>query len=138
MPELYQDPIFFVNKKERITGITHIPDALNHNAVIMLHGWTGNMHSHGHFIECAHRLCDAGFLVLRFDFRGSEHSEGNFEDITIKGGTSDFSEALIYSNKVRSSQNRCPRLQPRWFGIHFRLESSHQSDGSMVLSHESQ
>ncbi|MEM4246084.1 MAG: alpha/beta fold hydrolase [Candidatus Bathyarchaeia archaeon] len=99
MGELYQDPVNFWNCGERISGLLHIPEEDNPPSVIMCHGWTGNMHSHGLFVECASRLCEAGFAVLRFDFRGSEHSEGRFEDMTVMGEVSDLAAALTFLKK---------------------------------------
>jgi len=94
MPELYQDPVMFQNHGKRILGLLHFPDGGKPAAVIMNHGWTGNMHSHGLFVECARQLCEDGFMVLRYDFCGSEHSEGSFEGMTVRSEVSDFKAAL--------------------------------------------
>ena len=106
MGELYQDPVTLWSQGERITGLLHIPDTERPPAVVMCHGWTGNLHSHGLFVECAQRLCNAGFMVLRFDFRGSEHSEGRFQEMTITGEVHDLKRALHYIKKRQCNPRR--------------------------------
>jgi len=52
----------------------------------MCHGWGANKLGtwQGLFIKTARELCKNGFAVLRFDFRGSGDSEGEFEKQTIE------------------------------------------------------
>jgi esterase/lipase len=106
MRELYQDPINFSVNNQRITGLLHIPEQENHFAIIMCHGWTGNLHSHGLFVECAKKLCESGYTVLRFDYRGSEHSEGIFENITIKSEIHDLIAAIKFISRKKGCNNR--------------------------------
>ncbi|WP_455367916.1 alpha/beta hydrolase [[Eubacterium] cellulosolvens] len=106
MGELYQDPVTFESQGERVTGLLHIPDKDRPPAVVMCHGWTGNLHGHGLFVECAQRLCNAGFMVLRFDFRGSEHSEGRFQEMTIGGEVNDLKRALHYIRERKCDPHR--------------------------------
>ncbi len=79
------------NQGQRIASMMHIPEGDGpHPAVLMMHGFTGHrIESHFLFVKTARALMQAGFLVLRFDFRGSGESEGRFQDVTIPGEVSD-------------------------------------------------
>ena len=79
------------NKGQRIAAMMHVPDGPGpHPAVLMMHGFTGDrIESHFLFIKTARALAQAGFLALRFDFRGSGESEGRFQDVTIPEEVSD-------------------------------------------------
>ncbi|HIE24547.1 MAG TPA: alpha/beta fold hydrolase [Anaerolineales bacterium] len=52
--------------------MTHSPDTDERvPAVLICHGFAGNrVESHFIFVKVARRLANAGFFVLRFDFRG--------------------------------------------------------------------
>jgi pimeloyl-ACP methyl ester carboxylesterase len=67
-----------------VRGILHVPAsqaAYRHVGVVMLHGWGGyRIGPHRMFVSAARRLQDAGFHVLRFDFRGRGDSEGDAFD----------------------------------------------------------
>lgn len=94
-------PIIFENQGEHLVGILHVPDKLESGGkapgVVMLHGFTGNkIENHRLFVLTARDLCDLGFVVLRFDFRGSGDSDGDFEDMTVPGEISDAEEALTF------------------------------------------
>lgn len=72
----------FRNEKgEKLVGILHVPGREKGEGVILVHGYTGNKDEHGFFVNLARRLCERGFLVLRFDFSGHGESEGNFEGV---------------------------------------------------------
>jgi alpha/beta superfamily hydrolase len=59
-------------------------------AVLLFHGFTADRNEH-HFllVKAARALMAAGFVALRFDFRGSGESEGDFSQVTIEGEISD-------------------------------------------------
>lgn len=103
---LFVDPVIIENRGRRMLGLLHVPSESNPPVVVMCHGWTGNMHSHGLFVECAEALCDEGFMVLRFDFRGSEHSEGEFSQVTVRGEVSDLRRVLKTLPKLGCDPNR--------------------------------
>ena len=91
-----ENPIVFKNHGQQLIGILHTPDdKKTHPAVLLLHGCTGSK-SEGHwlFVKLARSLCEAGFSVLRFDFRNSCDSEGSFEHMTLSGEISDGLKAL--------------------------------------------
>lgn len=99
-------PVTFKNKGQQLVGILHVPDRLKHEGkapgVIMFHGFTGNkIEAHRLFVHVARALCDSGFVVLRFDFRGSGDSDGKFDDMTIPGEVSDAERALDFLMEQR-------------------------------------
>jgi len=74
-----------------------------------LHGFTGtSVEPHRIFVTTARHLAQQGFYVLRFDFRGSGQSEGDFADMTYRGEVSDAliaisclgAQANVDSNKI--------------------------------------
>jgi dipeptidyl aminopeptidase/acylaminoacyl peptidase len=94
-------PVIFENQGEHLVGILHIPDRLESRGkapgVVMLHGFTGNkVENHRLFVLTARALCDLGFVVFRFDFRGSGDSDGDFEDMTVPGEMNDAEEAISF------------------------------------------
>ena len=92
-----EKPIVFYNKGQQINGILHAPmgcDALC-PAVAFFHGFTGTkVEPHRIFVKTARELADAGFYALRFDFRGSGDSEGDFSEMTIGGEISDAIKSI--------------------------------------------
>lgn len=87
--------VFFLNKGERITGMLHIPKEIPVPGIIFCHGFTGNrVESHRLFVHAAREMCKRGFVILRFDFRGSGESEGLFENMTISEEVSDLKVAI--------------------------------------------
>lgn len=94
-------PVTFSNEGQQIIGILHIPDTLRDNerapGIVMLHGFTGNRtEAHRLFVHVARNLSKLGFIVLRFDFRGSGDSDGEFEDTTLPGEVCDAEKALTF------------------------------------------
>jgi hypothetical protein len=72
----------------------------------MCHGFTGNMHEYGLFVNAAKKFCENGFTVLRFDFRGANESEGEFVDMTISGEVSDLKKAIDFMLKQNIDKNK--------------------------------
>lgn len=94
-----EKPVTFQNCGQQLVGMLHVPDRLNAEerapAVAMFHGFTGHKsEAHRLFVKVARSLCKAGFVVLRFDFRGSGDSEGDFEDVTVPGEVSDAKRSI--------------------------------------------
>lgn len=89
-------PITFTNEGQQIVGMLHVPEGEGpHPGVVLFHGCTGNKsEDHWIFVKLARRLCREGFAVLRFDFRNSCDSEGDFEEMTISGEISDGLRSL--------------------------------------------
>ena len=98
-------PVIFANNEEQIIGVLHVPDSLKKGerapAIVMLHGFTGHKsEAHRLFVHVARALCNAGYIVLRFDFRGSGDSDGEFEDMTVPGEVSDAARAVDFISEL--------------------------------------
>jgi alpha/beta superfamily hydrolase len=77
-------PVVFPNAAgHRLFGILHQP-AINRNpgvAIVLLSpGIKGRVAPHRLYVKMARRLCDAGFMVLRFDFYGLGDAEGELDE----------------------------------------------------------
>jgi len=99
-------PVTFNNRGQRLVGVLHLPDILSGDrkapGIAMFHGFTGNKtEAHRFFVHVARSLCDSGFVVLRFDFRGSGDSDGEFEDMTLPGEVDDAKKALSFLARQR-------------------------------------
>jgi len=80
---------------ERIAASIHIPEVTPAPGIVMCHGFTGSRtEAHFLFVKAARAFCEAGWNVLRFDFRGSGESDGRFRDMTINGEIDDALAAL--------------------------------------------
>ncbi|GAB4407599.1 MAG: alpha/beta fold hydrolase [Anaerolineales bacterium] len=88
--------VAFQNQGQNLYGMLHLPQGPGpHPAVALLHGFTGHRsESHFIFTKQARHLARHGIAALRFDFRGSGESEGDFADMTIEGEISDAAAAL--------------------------------------------
>jgi dipeptidyl aminopeptidase/acylaminoacyl peptidase len=88
--------IAFGNEGQRLYGFLHVPDGAGpHPAVALLHGFGGNhIEPHALFPKAARALAGAGVAALRFDFRGSGDSEGEFRDASIESEVSDTEAGL--------------------------------------------
>jgi len=63
----------------------------------VLHGFTGHKgEAHRMFVKLARCLVARGMGVLRFDFRGSGDSAGEFEGMTIRSQIADAQEAVRF------------------------------------------
>ena len=85
---------------EQIVGMLHTPDHVTGRkwpAVVFLHGFTGNKpESHRLFVLTARQLAQAGIGALRFDFRGSGDSAGDFSEMTISRELEDARAAVAF------------------------------------------
>lgn len=78
------EPVVFANASgQRLFGMLHRP-ALNRahgTAVLLLSpGIKGRIAPHRLYIKLARQLCEAGFMVLRFDFYGLGDAEGELDE----------------------------------------------------------
>lgn len=91
-------PVTFSNEGQKILGVVHRPEGGTlYPAVVMCHGFTGQkVEPHRLFVKTAEALAAEGYLVLRFDFRGSGDSEGEFHEMTFEGEVSDAIKAVDY------------------------------------------
>ena len=90
--------ILFENRGEKLYGFLHLPMRSGpHPAVALLHGFGGNhIEPHALFPKAARAFATAGVATLRFDFRGSGDSEGEFQDATLGGQTEDAHRGLDF------------------------------------------
>ncbi len=94
---MIERPIVFYNKGQQVNGILHVPMGCNAPcpAVTFFHGFTGTkVEPHRIFVKTARELASIGFYALRFDFRGSGDSAGDFSEMTIGGEISDAIKSI--------------------------------------------
>ncbi|MBN1269266.1 MAG: alpha/beta fold hydrolase [Kiritimatiellae bacterium] len=94
-----EKPITFRVQQQQLIGMLHMPDEASAPApaVVFLHGFRGNkQEAHRMFVKMARALCAAGIAALRFDYRGSGDSEGEFSQVTITGELKDAAAALRF------------------------------------------
>ena len=88
----------FHSENQKLCGNLHLPYQ-NAACVITLHGLESSKDS-GKWPTIAARLTDEGYACLRFNFRGcgrgSEKSEGEFEDVRLTGRIRDYKAALQF------------------------------------------
>lgn len=80
----------------QLCGVWHLPKQKTKKAIILAHGITVDKDESGLFVKLADKLCDDGFAVFRFDFRGHGESEGRSLDMTIQGEIEDLRAAVNY------------------------------------------
>jgi dipeptidyl aminopeptidase/acylaminoacyl peptidase len=86
----------FENEGMKLVGMLHLPDGKGPSrCVVMLHGYTGDrIGEHFVFVKAARELARNGMAALRFDFRGSGESEGDFKDVSVETEISDALRAI--------------------------------------------
>ncbi len=83
---------------EKIFGILHRPLCEHPVPVVLIcPGFAGNKCGKFRlFVSLGKQLAQAGIAVLRFDYRGSGDSEGEFSDITLEGKINDTLSCLDF------------------------------------------
>lgn len=82
---------------ERVFGVLHLPEQTPAPGIVMCHGFTGHKaETHRLFVTAARDFCAHGLAVLRFDFRGSGDSAGEFRDMTIAREIEDAQAAVKF------------------------------------------
>jgi len=97
--------VVFENAGQKIFGVVHMPTKATEDspcpAVLIVHGYGGNKCGKNRlYVRIANQLARAGIAVLRFDFRGSGDSDGEFHDMTLDTELSDFHCALNYLKNI--------------------------------------
>ncbi len=97
----------FKNQGQVLRGFLHIPDAQRqaeeqgdqkYPCVVFLHDYASDrIGEHRILVKTARYLCNNGFACLRFDFRGSGESDGDFSDITLETEISDAKAAVEFA-----------------------------------------
>lgn len=83
----------------KIVGVINIPKEHPKGGIILCHGITVNKDENGKFITLSNRLCNSGFEVLRFDFRGHGESDLTSEEMTLTGEILDLEATVLYMTK---------------------------------------
>ena len=96
--------ISFKNSQgEILKGVLHQPKKPQatdgqDNGIVFLHCFTCTKY-HRIVRSLSEQLCEAGFIVLRFDFSGNGESEGRLEDATYTKMIGEVKEAVTLLNK---------------------------------------
>lgn len=93
-----EKPVVVENEGQQMVGMLHLPEG-QHNvpAVALFHGFTGTkVEPHRIFVKMARALNREGIGAVRFDFRGSGDSEGDFAEMTMSGEISDAFRILDF------------------------------------------
>lgn len=94
---MMEKQVAFKSGGEKIFGILHLPEQLPAPGVVMCHGFTGTkVEPHRIFVDNARELARNGMAVLRFDFRGSGDSAGEFRDMTVGREIADAQAAVDF------------------------------------------
>lgn len=93
-----REPIVLMNEGQKIFGVIHRPLTEKKTpAVTICHGLAGNKTGRYRlYVVLAKHLVQAGFTVLRLDYRGSGDSEGDFLDMTLDTAVSDAVKGLEF------------------------------------------
>ncbi len=89
-------PVTFKSHGRQLVGMLHLPNRKNAPVIIMCHGYSADKSSGRIFVEAARKLVKNGFVVLRFDPRGSGDSEGEFKDQTLTTQLEDLAIVIKY------------------------------------------
>lgn len=88
-----EDPLIFSCAGERLIGILHRPHDPETTGVVLVTGAPQyRVGSHRQYVLLGRRLAEAGFPVLRFDYRGMGDSEGEF--VGFEGVNDDIRAAI--------------------------------------------
>jgi dipeptidyl aminopeptidase/acylaminoacyl peptidase len=103
-----ETPVVFECKGQQIVGMLHLPPGRGRfPAALLLHGFTGTkVEAHRVFVKLSRTLAAKGIASLRFDFRGSGDSTGNFEDLTIRSEVADALEAIKFLGRHKRVNSR--------------------------------
>lgn len=89
-------PFFFPSGDCHLFGVMHIPAASRRNTAFLFCTPFGEekLWTHLVYVNFARALASHGYPVLRFDYRGTGDSEGNFEDATLESCLADIRSAI--------------------------------------------
>lgn len=88
----------FTNEGQKLFGILHLPiQKAPAPCVLFCHGLAGHkVGKHRMYVALSECLSKSGIGSLRFDFRGSGDSEGEFDEMSLEGEVSDAVAALQF------------------------------------------
>jgi hypothetical protein len=89
--------VTFPSGGEQVVGMLQPPDRTPAPGLAMCHGFTGHKaETHRLFVKAARDFARHGLAVLRFDFRGSGDSAGEFREMTVSREIEDAGAAMDY------------------------------------------
>lgn len=112
--EISKTAVHFFNEGQRINGILTEPEFLQAPApvIILLHGFLGHMDdllvsdSEESLFEMTARIfAERGISSLRFDFRGSGISEGEWKDTTFNKQVSDAISSISFLQSLENADS---------------------------------
>lgn len=102
------------NEGQKLFGVFHHPLKKSKEkipAVLMCHGFAGNKSGRYRiYVHLAQELAKIGIASLRFDFRGSGDSEGEFSEMTVESEVSDVLKSLAFLHSM-------PQVDPNRIGV---------------------
>jgi hypothetical protein len=91
-----EQAISFASDRLALRGFLHLPDSAGkRTGLVLCHGFGGSCRGAGH-PELAKVLEQAGYVVLRFDFRGCGQSEGRRGDVIVDEEIADLHHAIDF------------------------------------------
>ena len=88
-----EEPVVFSCEGDRLIGVLHRPNHPQTTGVVVVTGAPQyRIGSHRQYVLLGRRLAEAGFAVLRFDYRGMGDSEGEF--VGFEGVEDDIRAAI--------------------------------------------
>lgn len=136
--EEIREAITLENQGEKIFGILHRPLETHTKvpAVIVCPGFAGTKAGKFRlFVTLGKELAKQGVAVLRFDYRGSGDSEGEFDAITLDGKVSDTLKCLEFLENDRQIDGKRLGLLGRSLGgvVALLAARRHQNIKSLAL-----
>ncbi len=121
-------------KNQFIRGSLHISDSKEQKPwFIFCHGFTGQRMGPGYlFVKLSRALADAGFCSVRFDFRGSGESDGEFFEMNVSTMKNDLMAVISWLKKNYNPS--ALYLLGHSFGGMIASLCSHDADGVALLS----
>ncbi len=97
-----EKPHIFEVDGQQLVGMLHLPDGESPApAVVVLHGFADTKAGRNFMYRTlARKMCAGGYVVYRFDFRGSGDSAGEFEEMTFQGQIADALGSLEMLEKL--------------------------------------
>jgi exosortase A-associated hydrolase 2 len=91
-----EEPFFFEGEGVELFGVLHSPECPSHATAFVFCAPFGEekMWAHRVYVSFARELCRSGHFVLRFDYRGTGDSDGDFEDGNLENYLADVRAAL--------------------------------------------